>query len=329
MTKKIFAVFIRVAISLVILFFLFKNIDKKSLVQIIKNADKPLLFFSFIVFFCSYVLGLFRWEMLLRAVNIRLPLKRVITSYSAGAFFNIFLPSTIGGDFMRSVDLSLHTKKPKEVIATVFLDRLSGFIGLVILAIVAMFFGWKVLGDKSVILSLAIIVAVLAAVLLVLFNKFLYSRINKILKSPKAGNLRDMVTSLHEEIHVFRNKKAVAVNNILISIVIQVILPVSFYIIAISLGIRISPVYFFIFLPIISAITLLPVSIGGLGLRDATVIFFFAKAGLAKDMAFAMSLLNFSFILACGGLGGLIYVLTVHHRRVQHNASSQVHNKHA
>lgn len=321
MLKKIFAIFFRVAISLVILFFLFKNIDEKSLVQIIKNVDKPLILLSFLVFFCAYVLGLFRWVMLLHAVNIRLPLKRVVTSYASGIFFSLFLPSTIGGDFMRSVDLSVHTKKPKEVIATVFLDRLSGFIGLVIVAIFAMFFGWKFLRDKSVILSLAIIISVLIVALLVLFNKFLYSRINRILKSPNAGNMRDLITNLHEEIHVFRHKKAVAINNIILSLAIQMIMPVSFYISALSLGIKISPVYFFIFLPIISAITLLPISIGGLGLRDATVIFFFAKAGLAKDMAFAMSLLNFSFILICGALGGLIYVLTVRHRRVQRNTS--------
>ena len=329
MFKKIFAIFFRVAISLVILFFLFKNIDEKSFAQIIKNADKALLFLSFLVLFCGYVLGLFRWKMLLHAVNIRLPLKRVVTSYSAGVFFSLFLPSTIGGDFMRSVDLSVYTKKPKEVIATVFLDRLSGFIGLVILAIFSMFFGRKFLGDKSVVLSLAVIISILIISLLILFNKFLYSKINKLLKSPNAGDLREMITSLHEEIHVFRQKKAVAINNIILSIAIQIILPVSFYITALSLGIKISPVYFFIFLPIISAITLLPISIGGLGLRDATVIFFFAKAGLAKNIAFAMSLLNFSFILICGALGGLIYVLTVRHRRMQHNTSPQVYKKYA
>ncbi|MBN2831120.1 MAG: flippase-like domain-containing protein [Candidatus Omnitrophica bacterium] len=314
--KKALSVIIRIIVSFAILFFLFKNIDQKSLLKIIKDSDKPLLFISFLIFFCAYILGLIRWNMLLSAVNIRLPLKRLVASFSAGLFFNLFLPSTIGGDFMRGADLSFYTKRPKEVIATLFLNRLSGYIGLVVLAVCAFIFGWKFLRDESVLLSLEIIAAALIIALLALFNKFFYNKINKLLKSPKAGNIRDLITSLHEEIHIFRYKKAVVAKNILLSVCIQAIIPLSFYITALSLGVKINPVYFFIFLPIIAAITLLPVSIGGLGLRDATAIFFFAKAGVAKDMAFAMSLLNFSFILIIGVLGGLIYVLTVYNRRV-------------
>jgi len=75
-------------------------------------------------------------------------------------------------------------------------------------------------------------------------------------------------------------------------------------------------IYFFIFLPVIGAITLLPISLGGLGLRDATTIFFFAKIGVGKDLAFAMSLLSFSFLLFYGSIAGLIYFITVNHRKL-------------
>jgi hypothetical protein len=327
--KKIFSILLRVGISILLLIFLFRQADDKSLFEVIRNVNKPLLFLGFLVFLLSYVLGLLRWVMLLKAVNIHLPIKRVLTSFSGGIFFSLFLPSTIGGDFMRSIDLSVHTKKPKEVIATIFLDRLSGYIGLVFLSILAMFLGWKVLEDKSVLVSLGIIIGLLAVVLLLLFNKFLYTRINGFLKSPNAGKIRDMITNLHEEIHLFRDKPKVMIKNVLISILVQAIPPLTFYIIALSLGIKISLIYFFIFLPIIGAITLLPISIGGLGLRDASTIFFFAKVGVGKNLAFAMSLLNFSFILFYGAVGGLIYVLTVHNRRLQHNQSPQVFKKHS
>ena len=233
--------------------------------------------------------------------------------------FSLFLPSTIGGDFMRSIDLAAHTKRPGEVIATVVLDRLSGYIGLVFLAIMSLAFGWKLIQDKSVLFSVSIITAILIAVLLILFNKFLFSKINKLLHTPNAGKLRQLLKDLHEEIHYFRQHKKIIVNNLILSILIQTTAPLAFLVIALSLGIKVNIIYFFIFLPIINAITLLPVSIGGLGLRDATTIFFFAKAGVSRDLSFAMSLINFFFILVCGALGGLIYVLTVHHRRIQHH----------
>jgi hypothetical protein len=264
--------------------------------------------------------------MLLKALKIHLSLKRVIISFAGGVFFSLFLPSTIGGDLMRSIDLATHTKRPREVLATVLLDRLSGYVGLVALALFSLLFAWRFIQDKSVLLSVIIITAILIAILLALFNKFLYSRINKLLHSPDAGRVRQLLKDLHQEIHYFKHHKKVIVNNLIFSLLIQVISPIVFFVTALSLGLKINIIYFFIFLPLIGAITLLPISIGGLGLRDATTIFFFAKAGVAHDFAFAMSLLNFLFILVYGAAGGLIYVLTIHHRRIQPHQSSAVHN---
>lgn len=317
--KQFLAIFFRVGISIALLIFLFTHIDSKSLLEIIKRADKPLLFLGFFIAFFTYLFCLFRWEMLLKAVGIRLPLKRVIISFAGGTFFSLFLPSTIGGDFMRTLDLAAHTKRPKDIIATVLLDRLSGYVGLVLLSSAALLIGWKFIQSKSILFSLAIITGILVAVLLLLFNNFLYSRISTILHSPNAGRIRKLIKNLHEEIYIFRNHKKVIVNNLILSVLIQILSPLVSFVIALALGIKIDIIYFFIFLPIIGAITLLPISIGGLGLRDATTIFFFAKAGVSKDLAFAMSLISFFFLLVYGAIGGLIYVLTVHHRRIQHN----------
>jgi hypothetical protein len=323
--KKIVSILLRISISIALLVFLFKQVDKKALFEIIKNADKGLLLLACAVFFANYVLCLFRWQMLLKVADIHLPLKRVIISFSGGVFFNLFLPSTIGGDLMRSIDLASYTKRPKEVVATVLLDRLSGYVGLVILALLAILLGWNLMRDNSaVLLSVGIITAVLIAVLLVLFNNFLFAKINKFLDSSSAGRIRETIRKLHQEIHIFRQHKKAIVCNLLFSILIQATAPVTFYITALSFGLKLKMIYFFVLMPIIGAITLLPISIGGLGLRDATTIFFFGKVGVAKDLAFAMSLLNFFFILIYGTLGGLIYVLTVHYRRIQHHQSPAV-----
>jgi uncharacterized protein (TIRG00374 family) len=314
--KKILAILLRVGISLILLLFLFRYIDKQSLSEIIKHSDKGLLFFAFIIFSLNYLFCFLRWEMLLKAININLPSKRIIISFAGGIFFSLFLPSTIGGDFMRSMDLAAYTKRPREVVATVFLDRLSGYIGLVVLSLIALIFGWRLLEDRVILISVLLITGLLITILLALFNKFFYEKINKILSIFSAGRIIESIKNLHHEIHLFRNRKEIVFKNLALSVLIQIVTPLSFYIIALSFGLKMSMIYFFIFLPIIGAITLLPISIGGLGLRDATTIFFFAKVGVTKDLAFAMSILNFSFIVIYAGIGGLIYVLTVHHRRI-------------
>lgn len=324
--KKILSIFSRIGVSIILLIFLFRMVDRKNLVDIIKNVDSLLLFVAFLTLFLSYALCLFRWDMLLKAAHIHLPLKRVIISSAGGMFFSLFLPSTIGGDLVRSIDLAAHTKKSHEVVATVLLDRLSGYIGLVAVALLAVLFGWRFVQDNtSVLFAVAIITGVLITVLLILFNKFLYSKINKLLHSPQAGKIREFIKGLHQEVHIFRHHKDIVVKNLIISLVIQVMSPVTFYIIALSLGVKISILYFFIFIPITGAITLLPISLGGLGLRDATTIFFFAKAGVGKDMAFAMSLVSFSLMLILGVIGGIIYAVTLRHRRIQYHKPHHVH----
>jgi len=322
--KKIISLFLRISISviLIILLFKFNKIDLHILFGNIKSADKRLLLLAFSISFFSYVLCLYRWQMLLKAANIQLPLKRVIVSFCGGIFFSLFLPSTIGGDLTRSVDLGVHTKRPREVIATVLLDRLSGYIGLVIVASLSLFLGWGLVkNDSKVLISVGIITALLVVILAVLFNNFLFSKVNKILDSPKAGRVRESIKNLHEEMHIFRHNKKVMLNNIFLSLLVQALGPITFYITSLSLGMHKEIIYFFIFLPIIGAITLLPISIGGLGVRENMTVLFFAKAGINQNSAVAISLLNFLFILVYGAIGGLIYVLTIHHRRLQRNQS--------
>lgn len=317
--KKFFSLFLRLGFSIILLvvLFRFKNIDLKTLMETIRNADKALLGLALFIFFAIYLVCFLRWKMLLKAIKIDLPLRRIITSFSGGVFFNLFLPSTIGGDFARTMDLSAYTKRPREIVATVFLDRLSGYVGLVILVLFSFFFGRRFMQhNREVIISVSVITGILIFVLLVLFNNRLFSMVNRILSSPGAGRLREALKNLHQEIYYFKGNKKVLCENIALSLLAQLLSPLVSYIIALSLGVKINIIYFLIFLPIIGAISLLPISIGGLGIRENMTVLFFAKAGMSQNAALAMSLLNFLFLIFYGAVGGLIYVLTVHHRRV-------------
>jgi hypothetical protein len=308
-----------VSAALLVLLFKFNHIDLSALMADLKKADKLFLIIGFLIFILTYFLGFLRWQMLLKSAGITASLKKLIVSFSGGVFFSIFLPSTIGGDIVRTADLAEHTRKTKEVIASVFLDRLSGYIGLVIVIIPAFLLGGSLVRDRFVFMSLAAIAGLLILVLLVLFNNFFYLKISGFLSAPGAGRIKDALKNLHNEIHSFRSRKEMIFNNLILSFIIQLISPISVYFIGLALGVKINIIYYFIFLPIIGAVTLLPISIGGLGLREYLFVIYFAKAAVAKQLAVAMSLLSFSFIVLYGAIGGLIYVLAVHHRRLQRN----------
>lgn len=324
--KNILNILLRIIISVVLLILLFKlnRIDFKALVNDIKSADRLFLALGFLTLPLTYILGFWRWHMLLAVAGINIPLKKLISSFCGGIFFSIFLPSTIGGDLVRTADLAAHTNKAKQVVATVFLDRLSGYIGLVLVLLPAILLGGWLINDKIVYFSIAIIVILLLIILLLLFNSFIYTRIGRFLSVPGSGRIKEMIKDMHREIHIFRNHKKMIIINLILSFVIQLIYPLGVYFTGLSLGVNINLFYFFIFMPVISAITLLPISLGGLGLREGLYVVYFAKAGVIKQLALAMSLLSFSFIVFSGAIGGVIYVLTVHHRRLQHNQSSAV-----
>jgi len=323
--KKALSVSLRIGISIILLVILFysKEIDIKSLLDHIRSANKPILLLAFSFTFLSYILCFFRWNMLLKAADIHLPIKRVVMSFCGGIFFSLLLPSSIGGDFARSIDLARHTQKTKEVIATVLMDRLSGYVGLAIIALFSCVLGWKIVNnDIAVLASVAIIISILIFILLILFNQFLYTKVNNFLHTPNSGRIRDSIKNLLEEIHYFRDKKKVLLESLILSLIIQASGPVVFYITARALGVSgVSLLYFFIFVPIIGAITLLPIAIGGFGIRESTSVFLFAKAGIDGIAATAIALLNSYFILILGVIGGMLYVFTLHYRRVQHSAS--------
>jgi len=325
--KKIIVLLVRLGVSVILLLLLFKfqNIDVPGLLENIRHTDKLLLSLAFLMASANYIIGFYRWKMLLDAVKIHPPLKKIIGSYAGGIFFNAFLPSTIGGDVVRSLDLSAHTKKPKEVIATVFLDRLSGYIGTVIVVLFSLLCGWKYIhGNPEVLWPIAVVTAILVVILLVLFNSFLFSKINRLLGSGRAGRVQEALKSLHQELYYFKNHKAVLLKNLVFSLLIQAVSILNIYIISLSLGVNVSVLYFFIFFPIIGAITLLPIAIGGLGLRESMFVFFFSRAGIADNLSVAMSLLGFSFIVICAAIGGLVYVFTLRYRRLQRHPASRV-----
>ncbi len=327
--KRILSIFLRISISIILLILLFKvnKINVSDLSSALKSADKYLFFTAFFVFFFVYILCFYRWQMLLNTAKVHISLRRTVISFAGGVCFSLVLPSSIGGDLIRSIDLSRHTNKPKEVIATVLLDRLSGYVGLVILLILSLFFGWRFVKDnKIVVVSAIIITGLLLTILLVLFNRFAYSKVNELLHSPNAGKIRELIKDLHQEMHLFRHHKVVLANNLFFSLFVQAISSVSAFIVALSLGIKVNIIYFFIFMPIIGVVTLLPISIGGAGIREWMTVLLFKNVGVDRHLAAGLSLINFSFILVYGAIGGLIYVLTVHHRRIQPHKSQAVHS---
>ena len=312
--RKIISFIIRISISIGILVFLFEQVDLIKIIQIISLSKKAILTSACLLILLNYVFAFLRWKMLLFGLGLNFAQSFIFKSFCIGYFFNLFFPSTVGGDFMRIMDLGLRTQKPRQVVASVILDRLSGYSAMIVIALLALLLGFRFITDRVVFFALGIMSTLLAGILAILFNNFLFSKATKLLSF--LGKIGKALSNLHFEIYNFRNQKRVILKNFVYSLIIQFTFSFSVYLISLSLGASIRPIYFFIFVPIISSISALPISVGGLGLREASSMYLFTNVGMQKETALAIALIVFLTIIFLGLSGGIIYVLTFSRRRI-------------
>jgi uncharacterized protein (TIRG00374 family) len=312
--RKAISLLIRICISAGILFFLLKCVDTENIIQSALHINKPILILVLLLTLLIYFVGFLRWRMLLVGLGLSVSWFLIFRSFCIGYFFNLFFPSTIGGDLIRGIDLGLRIQNAKRVAASLILDRISGYSALVCVCLLALLLGRRIITDAAIFIALGIILLILAVILALLFNKFLFARCSKFLRF--FGRAGQALSNLHYEIYNFRNQKGIIIKNLAYSLVVQSIMPVTFYLITLALGVKIRPIYFFILVPIITAVSALPFSVAGLGLREAGSMYFFTKVGMSAETALTVALLSFAIIFLFGLAGGIIYVFTFSYRRL-------------
>ncbi len=312
--KKISSIILRISITLALLVFLFSKTDFRSLSGVIRHCDAGAMLSAFLLFIFLNVLIILRWRLLLKGIGLSVPLERVSFSYLASLFFNLVLPSTIGGDAVRTLDIAGHTKSHSSgILATVVLDRVAGFFGLFTVLLAALIFGFRVFHEKSILLVTSGLFLLMAFLAGVMFSERFFKNVFGFLPFE---NVKKYLLKIHEATRSFKHKKRILIGAWLLSIVVQGGLSVMYYFLARAIGVTTGFIYFFLFVPVITVFSVLPISIGGLGVRDTTSIVLFAKVGVGASKAFAMSLLNFAFMLVLGLLGGFAYVISLYRRRV-------------
>ena len=245
------------------------------------------------------------------------PVWDVVRYFFIGLFGNLFLPTAIGGDIIKILGLCKGSAQKTRVVASVLLDRLSGFAGIVLLAIVSYMFGFQLINDSSLAISVLILGGVSLGIAGVLFNERLYAFGCQVFNMiPK---IKSALMQIHYDIALLKGQKRQGFKAIGIAIFGQIAFSFTFFLVAKALHQDLSIYYFIVFVPLICVISIVP-SIGGLGVREAGAVFLFTKVGMEGEVALSMSLLVFLYMVIVGLIGGAIYVFSVSSGRVQHNS---------
>src|SRR5574342_537265 len=132
--NNILSLFGRLAFSAALLAFLFSKIDTKQTFELLKTADMGVFWFAFGIFFVVHLIMLSRWLVIIRALELKVAAWNVIRYFFIGLFGNLFLPSSIGGDVIKILGLCQYSDQKPRVVASVLLDRLSGFVSIAVIS---------------------------------------------------------------------------------------------------------------------------------------------------------------------------------------------------
>ena len=319
--KNVFSFFLRFGISAGILFYLFRTqIDTTKTLALLKEADFHFIFLAVIVLILTNLILFLRWLILMKGLDLKVPFIPVINYYFIGMFFNYFLPTSTGGDIIKTFGMCKLTTEKAKVVASVVLDRLCGFMAIVIVAFFSFIFGYRILKDLSLLATIFALAFVSVSIMVILFNERIYSFGCKIF--DRVPKIKKSLMDMHYDIVLLKGKPSTIIWAVVISCLSQGVLAFSWLLFAKALHLHqnIGLLYFLIFVPIICVASSLP-SIGGLGTREAAAVYLFSKAGVLSGVAVSMSLLIYIFSLAISLIGGVIYVTQLSPRRVQYRPS--------
>lgn len=317
MNKQHIGSLLRLVLSVVLIVALFSVIDRQHFIDNLRSVDPLIFLLGLAAYFGATALWALRWHLFIRAVGEQVSFVRVFFTTTVGMFFSLFLPTMVGSDLGRMYELSREQHDKVGVVSTVLLDRLMGLVTLALMAVFALFFGAEFAGSvpvKEIVIGTAVIMSV---GWVLFFNRRVMRRFNWIFDLPVVKRLEPTLRELYNSLHFLQSQPRLLLLTFGLSMIYQAVHVLSVVLVAWALGVRVEPVYYFVFMPIIWLVTMVPISISGLGLREGAFAFFFTQVGMTGAEAVAISLLYYGYNVAVGVVGGLVFSRTalVNYRR--------------
>jgi len=306
-------------VSGLLLYILIRKIGLENLFASFSQIRWPWFAAGIGLFTISNLTGAFQWFLLLRYAGISFSYARVLQYYYIGLFFNNFFLSNMGGDVFRLYYITRYGQNGAAALSTVFMDRFFGFTMLTFLGIAGGIY-WVGVAELGKIWPTLLALAIIwGGVFVVLSVRRLGSLFHFFLKPflPEKFLLR--LRDVYNLIHGFSRRRKLLSAVLATSLIIQGIRVSIHYIAARALGIQAPFLAFMVFVPLIALLASLPISIGGLGVREQSGVFLFRRVGIAPHQAVPMELLAYILTIA-SSLPGMVLYWFVNKGRAIHGA---------
>ncbi len=261
-----------------------------------RNAGNTVLVAGALLFtFVGIVLSAFRWQRVLATLDVSAPLLRLTRHYLASLFVGNFLPSTVGGDVLRITRVGAETGDSAAPFASVVLERLSGWIVLPGLTFAGLLINPTLRQQgRATAVAAGVGAATLIALGAVLFAAG-HPRVGR--RVSGAEGWRRFTGAIHLGVDRFRRRPQLALNVIAASVVYQACVLVSVFLAGKALDIDVGFTAILAFFPIVAIVQTLPITIGGLGVREGALYLFLEPLGVTSGQAISLGVLVYALTL--------------------------------
>lgn len=303
--KKALGLALRVVISVGLLVFLYLQVPQFDTAELLPDwneATPRWLAAALGLTILSQVMSTFRWQQAADAIGVHGSLWRLFSHYMAGLFISNFVPTTVGGDVLRVNRLSRDTGDGPGAFASVVFERLSGW--LVLPAVSAVGFALnsdlRQLGASS---RVAFIIAGITLLGLTMVVLIAGSEMAGEELGRRAG-WREWLNAVHRGIDSMREHPRSLARLLGAGLAYQVVLIFAAWCAARAIGItELGPTALFAFFPAVLILQVLPLGIGGLGVREGALVFFFGALSVPDEQSIALGLLLYFLTLASSLIG--------------------------
>ncbi len=302
----------KLAVSVALLAILFSKVDVHRLWTSARHASLVWLAAALAIYFINVLASIWRWRLLLDAQNVQVPAHSLLGSFLVALFFNNFLPSNIGGDVIRIRDTARPARSKTLATLVVLTDRVIGLMGLVLVAALGATMAAGAAGQRATPIwptwlwaGLLIAAAVSAPALLA---------------PAGVGRLLQPLTILHPEwiggriesltrvLARFRDRPAALAGCFGGAVFVQGSIVVFYVAVAYALRVNVRAWDLAVIVPLSFIVQMLPVSVNGFGVREATFSFYFTRLGLPIESALLVSLVATALVMMFSLSGAAVYV---------------------
>jgi uncharacterized protein (TIRG00374 family) len=309
--NKLFSILrILISLSLLVLLLWLARGNFSEIRRHLVNVKVPLFILAFFLFLTGLIFMAWRLKVLLSVHQVLFSVRRMFSLTLVGYFFTNFMPTSIGGDIVKGYYISQKNKQKSLAYATVFFDRAVGMFSVALIAAVTLFIMREEIEHTFIFLAVGLLLAGSGLFIWAIMHKQMLKKVTRALgiaRLLRFLKLDAILKKAYDVLTVYKKHKKVVAGALFLSILAQFIGFLSIFTLARSLSVYVPLGKVFLVMPVIFIISMLPVTMNGLGLREWGFKFFLT-GDIGESAALSLSLLYLAAFLLASLIGGIIYL---------------------